>query len=115
MNYTLKPLARSPVFAGVLSRSSTVRRDRRNSRYLNCPVEWYHDGPEFCCSFHFLDGARQRWWDLADEPGIAVAWAQLIFNLVMTVAVLTLLRIFRRRMELFDFGQTPAVASTVLH
>ena len=40
--------------------------------------------------------------DFAGEPGMAVAWAQLIFNLVMTLAVLILLRIFQRRVELFD-------------
>lgn len=38
----------------------------------------------------------------AGEPGVAVAWAQLIFNLVMTLAVLLLLRIFHRRLEAFD-------------
>ena len=49
--------------------------------------------------------------DFAGEPGMAVAWAQLIFNLVMTLAVLILLRIFQRRVELFDSTQTrPAVS-----
>jgi Na+/phosphate symporter len=33
---------------------------------------------------------------------MAVAWAQLIFNVVMTLAVLLLLRVFRRRLESFD-------------
>ena len=50
----------------------------------------------------------------AGEPGTAVAWAQLIFNLVMTLAVLILLRIFRRRVELFDSTQARAAASLVL-
>jgi phosphate:Na+ symporter len=49
--------------------------------------------------------------DFAGEPGTAVAWAQLIFNLVMTLAVVILLRIFQRRVELFDFTQTRAAAS----
>jgi phosphate:Na+ symporter len=49
--------------------------------------------------------------DFAGEPGMAVAWAQLIFNLVMTLAVLILLRIFQRRLELFDSTQTRAAAS----
>jgi Na+/phosphate symporter len=39
---------------------------------------------------------------LADNPGMAVAWAQLIFNVVMTLVVLLLLRIFRRRLDSFD-------------
>ena len=33
---------------------------------------------------------------------MAVAWAQLIFNLVMTLAVLILLRMFQHRVELFE-------------
>jgi len=40
--------------------------------------------------------------DFAGEPGMAVAWAQLIFNLVMTLAVLILLRLFHTRVELLD-------------
>jgi hypothetical protein len=31
-----------------------------------------------------------------------VAWAQLIFNVVMSLAVLLLLRIFQRRLIAFD-------------
>ena len=42
--------------------------------------------------------------DFAGEPGTAAAWRK-IFNLVMTLAVLILLRIFRRRVELFDSTQ----------
>lgn len=38
----------------------------------------------------------------AGNPGMAVAWAQLIFNAVMTVAVLVLLRIFHRQLEAWD-------------
>jgi len=48
----------------------------------------------------------------AGEPGVAVAWAQLIFNLAMTLAVLILLRIFQRRVELLDSTQARA-ATTV--
>lgn len=33
------------------------------------------------------------------EPGLAVAWAQLIFKIVMTLAVLLLLRIFQSRLK----------------
>jgi phosphate:Na+ symporter len=40
--------------------------------------------------------------EFAGEPGMAVAWAQLIFNAVMTIAVLILLSIFQRRLERFD-------------
>jgi Na/Pi-cotransporter len=45
--------------------------------------------------------------EFAGEPGMAVAWAQLIFNVAMTMAVLVLLRIFRRRLNSFDMGGTP--------
>ncbi|HET6180951.1 MAG TPA: Na/Pi symporter [Candidatus Sulfotelmatobacter sp.] len=38
----------------------------------------------------------------AGDPGMAVAWAQLIFNIVMSFAVLLVLRIFERRLEAFD-------------
>jgi Na+/phosphate symporter len=37
--------------------------------------------------------------ELAGDPGMAVAWAQLIFNVVMVLAVLLLLRLFHRRLE----------------
>jgi phosphate:Na+ symporter len=40
--------------------------------------------------------------DLAGDPGMAVAWAQLIFNTVMVLTVLLLMRIFRRRLESLD-------------
>jgi phosphate:Na+ symporter len=40
--------------------------------------------------------------EFAGEPSTAVAWAQLIFNVVMTIAVLLLLRIFQRRLEPID-------------
>ena len=42
--------------------------------------------------------------DRAGDPGMAVAWAQLIFNTVMVLTVLLLLRIFQRRLELLDAG-----------
>jgi len=51
--------------------------------------------------------------EFAGEPGMAVAWAQLIFNLVMTSAVLILLRIFPRRVELLESIRVRAAASTV--
>jgi hypothetical protein len=45
----------------------------------------------------------------ASEPAMAVA--QLIFCLVMTLAVLILLRIFHRRVELFDSTKSRAATS----
>lgn len=39
------------------------------------------------------------------EPGLAVAWAQLIFKVVMSLAVLLLLRIFQRRLEAFGASE----------
>ena len=38
----------------------------------------------------------------AGDPGMAVAWAQLIFNTVMVLTVLLLLRIFHRSLESLD-------------
>jgi phosphate:Na+ symporter len=38
----------------------------------------------------------------AGDPGMAVAWAQLIFNVVMVLAVLLMLRLFHRRLESID-------------
>ena len=40
--------------------------------------------------------------DLTSDPGMAVAWAQLIFNTVMVLTVLLLLRIFHRPLESLD-------------
>ena len=40
--------------------------------------------------------------DLAGDPGMAVAWAQFIFNTVMVLTVLLLLRIFPRRLGPLD-------------
>ena len=49
--------------------------------------------------------------EFAGDPGMAVAWAQLIFNVVMTLAVFLLLRIFRERLESFDSRVAGNVAS----
>jgi len=46
--------------------------------------------------------------EFAGEPGMAVAWAQLLFNVVMTLAVLVLLRIFHGRLEALDASEAPA-------
>jgi phosphate:Na+ symporter len=45
----------------------------------------------------FLGWFAQAVVEFAGEPSMAVAWAQLIFNVVMTIAVLILLPSFERR------------------
>lgn len=50
----------------------------------------------------FLGWYAVRVLEFAGDPGMAVAWAQLIFKLVMSLVVLILLRIFQRRLEAFD-------------
>ena len=50
----------------------------------------------------FLRWFAVRVVEVAGNPGIAVAWAQLIFNVMMSLAVLLLLRIFERRLCAFD-------------
>jgi len=47
----------------------------------------------------FLGSFSAKVVQAAGDPGMAVAWAQLIFNLVMVLAVLLLLNIFRGRLE----------------
>jgi len=47
----------------------------------------------------FLGSFSAKVVEAAGDPGMAVAWAQLIFNLVMVLAVLLLLNIFRGRLE----------------
>jgi phosphate:Na+ symporter len=55
----------------------------------------------------FLGWFAVRMVEFAGEPGMAVAWAQLIFNVVMSLAVLLLLRMFHRRLEAFDLEEHP--------
>lgn len=62
----------------------------------------------------FLGWFAAKVVDFAGEPSRAVAWAQLIFNLVMTLAVLLLLRIFQRRVERFDSTRAPAAVTTAM-
>jgi Na/Pi-cotransporter len=50
----------------------------------------------------FLGGFAAKVVELTGDPGTAVAWAQLTFNVVMALTVLLLLRIFRRRIESLD-------------
>jgi len=55
----------------------------------------------------FLGWFAARVVEFAGEPGMAVAWAQLIFNVVMTLAVLVLLQILQRRIERFEASDAP--------
>jgi phosphate:Na+ symporter len=50
----------------------------------------------------FLGWFATRVVEFAGEPGMAVAWAQLIFNVVMSLVLLLLLRIFHHRLEALD-------------
>jgi Na/Pi-cotransporter len=53
----------------------------------------------------FLGQFAERVLEFAGEPGMAVAWAQLIFNIVMVLLVLVLLRIFERKLAGFDSSE----------
>jgi len=50
----------------------------------------------------FLSTFADRVVEFGGSPGLAVAWAQLIFNVVMTVAVLVLLRLFEKQLARYD-------------
>jgi phosphate:Na+ symporter len=52
----------------------------------------------------FLSWFAMKVVDFAGNPGMAVAWAQLIFNVVMTVAVLVLLRAFEKQLAQYETG-----------
>ncbi len=56
----------------------------------------------------FLRQFAERVVTFAGEPGMAVAWAQLIFNIVMVLLVLLLLRIFERKLAGFDSSEDGA-------
>lgn len=49
--------------------------------------------------------------EMAGEPGMAVAWAQLIFNLSMVLAVLLMLRLFHGRLDSVEANGSHATAS----
>jgi len=55
----------------------------------------------------FLGRFAVKVTEFASDPGMAVAWAQLVFNIVMTLAVLVLLRVFQAKL----FG--PAMGTLV--
>jgi phosphate:Na+ symporter len=167
VSFTLKPLAQSPLFAEVLSRSSTPIMGVLAGVAVTAIVQSSSITTGLCillvqqailpataaipiviganvgttatalvASIKMQKTARQvalanlcfntfgvvlflpflGWFatkvvDFAGEPGTAVAWAQLIFNLAMTLAVLILLRIFERRGVLFDSNPPRAAAS----
>jgi Na/Pi-cotransporter len=169
VSFTLKPLAQSPLFAEVLSRSSTPMMGVLAGAVVTAIIQSSSITTGLCillvqqsilpataaipiviganigttatalvASIKMHKTARQvalanlcfntfgvvlflpflGWFaakvvDFAGEPGTAVAWAQLIFNLVMALAVLILLRIFQRRVELFDSTQARAATSPV--
>jgi Na/Pi-cotransporter len=47
----------------------------------------------------------------AGSPGMAVAWAQLIFNVVMSLAVLLVLRVLDRHLDAFDAEEARGMLS----
>ena len=55
--------------------------------------------------FPFLRTFSAKIVDFAGEPGMAVAWAQLIFNVAMALATLILLRLFQARLERVESAQ----------
>lgn len=59
----------------------------------------------------FLRNFALRTVQLAGDPGMAVAWAQLIFNLVMVFVVLVLLRLFHRQLEFLGAKTSQELAS----
>jgi Na+/phosphate symporter len=59
----------------------------------------------------FLGPFAEKVVEWAGNPGMAVAWAQLIFNLVMVFAVLLLLRIFRDRLQSLPISASHAAAA----
>ncbi len=158
VSFTLKPLAQSPLFAEILSRSSTPLSGVMAGMVVTAIIQSSSITTGLCillvqqailpataaipiviganigttvtalvASINMKSTARRvaianlcfntfgvllflpvlGWFaakvvDFAGEPGMAVAWAQLIFNLVMTLTVLILLRLFHSRVELLD-------------
>jgi len=167
VSFTLKPLAQNPVFAEILSRSSTPLRGVLAGMLITAIVQSSSITTGLCillvqqnimapasaipiviganigttatalvASIKMQRTARRvavanlcfnafgvllflpilgrfaaKVVEFAGDPGMAVAWAQLIFNVVMTLAVLLLLRIFRGHLESFDSSVARAVAS----
>jgi len=61
----------------------------------------------------FLRTFALRTVQLAGDPGMAVAWAQLIFNLVMVFSVVVLLRLFHRQVESLGANVSQEVVSPI--
>ena len=59
----------------------------------------------------FLRTFALRAVQIASDPGMAVAWSQLIFNLVMVFVVLVLLRLFHRQVESLGAKASPELIS----
>ena len=59
----------------------------------------------------FLRTFALRAVQIAGDPGTAVAWSQLIFNLVMVFVVLVLLRLFHRQVESLGAKASPELIS----
>jgi Na/Pi-cotransporter len=59
----------------------------------------------------FLKRFALKVTELAADAGMAVAWAQLIFNVVMVCAVLLMLRLFRQQLESLDANSSPVLVS----
>jgi Na/Pi-cotransporter len=63
----------------------------------------------------FLGRFATKAVEFAGDPGMAVAWAQLIFNIVMVLTVLVLLPFFQRRIDNLDtIGATGTVSRGIL-
>jgi Na+/phosphate symporter len=60
----------------------------------------------------FLGWFAERVVEFAGEPGMAVAWAQLIFNVVMTLVILIVLRVFQNRLKALDASVAPVAEAT---
>ncbi|HEY0938615.1 MAG TPA: Na/Pi symporter [Steroidobacter sp.] len=56
----------------------------------------------------FLEPFSQLMLKLAGNPGMAVAWAQLIFSIAMSIAVLLALRLLEPHMKWFVAGPSPS-------
>jgi phosphate:Na+ symporter len=167
VSFTLKPLAQNPVFAEVLSRSSTPLMGVLSGMLITAIVQSSSITTGLCillvqqnimaataaipiviganigttatalvASIKMQKTARRvavanlcfntfgvllflpflktfavKVLEFAGEPGMAVAWAQLIFNVVMTTTVLLVLQIFQRRLDSFDASLVSSVAA----
>lgn len=59
----------------------------------------------------FLKTFAQAVVEFAGNPGMAVAWAQLIFNVVMASVVLLMLQLFHRQVQSLDANPSRALVS----